>query len=249
MIDIFVPVLGRPYAAEPLVQSVIDATVDTSFRITFICSKDDDEEIEACMRTGEDVIVMSMSAGASDYPKKMNAAFRDTEQEWILLAADDLEFQRNWDSLALHVAEKTEASVVATNDMANAQVRSGRFGTHCLVRRSYVIERGASADGPGILVHEGYDHNFCDRELCAVAQSRGVYAFAAQSVIHHRHPHFDRRQPMDDTYRKGLARFHDDQRLFYSRSKLWGYAGLSTQEQRVARGRAGRLPRPRSRRA
>ena len=233
MIDILVPVLGRPKSAEPLVQSIHEHT-RLPVRVLFICSSEDDEQIEACQKTGEDVMVMSWPAGRSDYPLKMNAGYRDTEGEWILLAADDLEFRDRWDEIALELGERSYAGVVATNDLANAQVKRGRFGTHSLVRRSYVDERGGSADGPGVLMHEGYDHNFCDRELCHLALHRGLFIFSAASQIYHRHPVW-RTAPMDATYEKGLSNFKQDQELFLSRAKLWGYEGLSPSEITVAR--------------
>lgn len=237
MIDIFVPVLGRPHAAAPLVQSIHGAT-SKEVRITFICSSGDEEEIDACLSTGEEVIVMSKPAGRSDYPKKMNTAFRDTENEWILLGSDDITFEQGWDEQALKAAWTTGASVVSTNDMANGLVRKGLFGTHCLVRREYVVEQGASADGPGVLVHEGYDHNFCDREICGVARSRKTFVFAPRAIIRHNHPNFRRGVSRDSTYAKGMANFRSDQDLFYKRSALWNHEGLLPQEKRlIQRGR------------
>lgn len=174
-------------------------------------------------------MIMSRRAGPSDYPIKMNAAYRDTEGEWMLMGSDDIEFSDDWDTHALAVAEETQAGVIATNDMANAQVKRGRFGTHSLVSRSYVDELGGSADGPGVLIHEGYDHNFCDRELCHLAQSRGLYVFAPRSHIYHQHPHW-RTAPNDPTYEKGISNFAQDQKLFFERAQLWGYVGLAGNE-------------------
>lgn len=242
MIDILIPVLGRPDAVAPLVENIHAATVEP-FRITFICSHGDEAEIDACMATGEDVIKMSRPAGRSDYPKKMNAAFRDTEGEWVLLGSDDILFEHGWDTAALAAGDQAGAGVIATNDLANMQVRRGLFGTHCLVRRRYVLEQGASADGPGVLIHEGYDHNFCDREICGVAQSRKAYTFVLRSIIRHQHPHFNRGVSMDSTYRKGLANFRADQALFLKRSKLWGYMGMTSNEAAAAQGKTRRRRR------
>lgn len=235
MIDIFIPVLGRPDNAEPVAASAAKNT-RFPYRLLFICSDGDAQQISACFDTQEDVMVMDHPAGRSDYPKKMNAAYRASAGEWMLMGSDDITFEPGWDGMALSVAAQKQASVVATNDLANAQVKSGRFGTHSLVSRNYVNDQGGSMDGPGVLIHEGYDHNFCDRELCHVAQWRGVYSFAKRSHIRHRHPIFGGAQ-MDETYEKGRANFAEDQRLFYERSKLWGYVGLGSSERAVASGR------------
>src|SRR5262245_55091203 len=170
------------------------------FRIVFLCNQGDDEQIAACRSTGEDTVVMPWPSLESDYPRKMNRALAITDGEWILLGSDDIVPQRGWADTALDAAGD-RYHVVATNDQANKQVMSGLFGTHCLVRRSYVDEQGASHGIRGLLFHEGYDHNYCDREMCGVARQRGVYAYAKDAVIAHHHPNW-RTAENDSTYEK-----------------------------------------------
>jgi hypothetical protein len=154
--------------------------------------------------------------------------------EFVFAAADDVTFEPGWDRVALKLAAN-RFHVVGTNDLANASVRRGQFGTHCLIRRRYVTDTGADGNGtPGTVLHEGYDHNFVDRELCHVAQHRHCFVFARNSRVRHRHPLW-RTAPDDRTYRKALARFRDDQRLFLTRAHLWEYQGLSAQERKLAR--------------
>jgi hypothetical protein len=161
----------------------------------------------------------------------MQLGYERTHGEWLFLGAQDIEFTKGWQEAAFR---NRKASVIATNDKANAQVQRGLFGTHCLVRRSYVDEEGASADGPGNLLHSGYDHNFVDRELCGVAMSRGVFAFAKDSIVLHHHPLW-RTAKWDDTYKKALKHFHQDRTLWLQRAHLWNYAGMNPREQNVAR--------------
>jgi len=124
--------------------------------------------------------------------------------------------------------------VVGTNDLANAQVRRGQFGTHCLIRRRYVTEQGGTADqGPGTVLYEGYDHNFVDRELCHLAQHRGVFVFARHSRVKHSH-YLWKTAPKDPTYRKALRHYQEDYRLFLRRAHLWDFVGLSSQERKMA---------------
>jgi hypothetical protein len=162
---------------------------------------------------------------------KMNYGYKSTSREWLFLGAQDIEFTPGWQEAAFH---NHSASVIATNDKANMQVQRGLFGTHCLVRRSYVDEQGASADGPGVLIHEGYDHNFVDRELCGVAMNRHVFSFAKDSIVLHKHPLW-RTAEWDDTYRKALRRFQSDRRLWLERAPLWNYAGMNPRETSLAR--------------
>ena len=120
--------------------------------------------------------------------------------------------------------------MIGSNDFGNPiGIPKDGFSTHPMVRRSYIEQLGGSADGPGILCHEGYDHNYVDRELWDVAASRGQTAFALDAKIEHLHPNW-RKGRMDATYKKGLQNFHHDQRLYWSRCELWGKQ-LSLREQ------------------
>lgn len=232
MIDILIPVLGRPQNAAPLVDN-IRAVTSVDYRITFLVSPHDISQREACAATKAGIHKMEFPAGAADYAKKINAGMEYTQGEWVFLGADDISFEPGWDTTALKKAGD-HYDVVATNDLANAHVRRGDFGTHCLVRRRYVTEHGATADHtPGVLLHEGYDHNFVDRELCHVAQNEGRFIFARHSRVPHRHPLW-KTAPQDSTYRKALARFQQDHRLFLSRAHLWNYVGLSGNERKAA---------------
>jgi hypothetical protein len=249
MIDILIPVLGRPHNAAPLVQNIRDTT-EADHQIIFLCSKGDPEQIKACVATDATTRVVNFPAGHADYARKINLGYRTTGDaffigedgrpgpimpgsEWVFVCADDVRFEPRWDINALKVAGD-QYHVVATNDLANAQVQRGLFGTHCLVRRRYITDTGADGEAtPGVVLHEGYDHNFVDRELCHVAQHRGVFAFARHSRVRHYHPLW-KTATNDATYRKSLHRFRDDQQLFLSRAHLWGCKGLSDQERKLA---------------
>ena len=238
MIDILIPVLGRPHNAAPLVQNIHEVT-SVEHRIIFLCSRGDTEEISACFSAGINhgggvtALVMEYPAGQGDYARKINAGFHATNNEWVFNASDDIRFEPRWDTTALKIAG-SHYNVVGTNDMANAQVKRGQFGTHCLIRRRYVTDQGGTADNyPGDVLWEGYDHNFVDRELCHLAQHRGVYAFSRHSHVKHFHPLW-RTAPHDSTYRKALRNFREDQKLFLSRAHLWNWVGLSAHERKMA---------------
>jgi hypothetical protein len=228
MIDILVPVLGRPHRAAPLVQNIRDTTT-VPHTITFVCSLGDEDQISECMVTEADMIITTtFPPGPGDYARKINGGFRGSDSEWVFQAADDLTFQPGWAEAALKMADTGPGyDVVATNDMANGSVKKGLFGTHNLIRRRYVTAHG------GQVLHEGYDHNYVDRELCGWAQHRGVYVFARHSHVKHSHPLW-RTAPQDDTYRKSLKKAGRDHKLFLSRAHLWGYHGLSAQERKMA---------------
>lgn len=239
MIDILIPVLGRPHNAAPLVQNIHDTTT-VEHRIIFLTSRGDDEQQKACgdvvRAFGREYVVTRNTdrpAGRGDFAKKINEGCGMSDQEWVFMCADDVRFEKGWDTAALKAAGD-RFDVVATNDMANASVKRGVFGTHCLIRRRYVTDEGATAtDGPGVVLHEGYDHNFVDRELCHVAEHRGLYVFARHSRVRHFHPLW-KTALNDATYIKALRRFREDQQLFLSRAHLWDFVGLSAHERKMA---------------
>ena len=114
----------------------------------------------------------------------------------------------------MRVAALGWPQVIGTND--NGWRADANSCVHPLVRRSYVAERGASWDGPGIVCHEGYRHNYVDAELHMVAHDRGVFAPAPEAVIEHQHHSFGR-APVDATYELGARSLGADAALYRAR--------------------------------
>lgn len=233
MIDVIVPCLARPNNAAPLMLS-FQATAPEGAILWFVCTPGDVDQIAACRATEANVLVGDWPAGPGDYARKINHGYRAGSNPYLLNGSDDITFEPGWATQALKRMQG-DVTVVATNDMANRSVQRGDFGTHCLILRRYVTEQGGTANNePGVVLYEGYDHNFVDRELCGVARHRHRYAFARDSVIRHRHPLW-RTAVWDDTYRKSQARFREDHLLFCERAHLWGQAGLDPHEKNSRR--------------
>ncbi len=216
MIDILVPVLGRPAQAQPLADTVAAHTT-VPYTLLFLTSPGDTDEYNACLKTGMNVLQVD-APERGNYAAKINAGYRLTNNAYLLLAADDLEFTPDWDRNALAVAELSGKGVVGTNDTANPHVIRGEFSTHPLIRRTYIQEQGGSLDGPGVVYSEAYDHNFVDVELAKVAKSRDQWAFAIESRVIHNHPGFTGGD-LDDTYRRGLRGFGKDSQLHRKRMR------------------------------
>lgn len=222
-ITIQIPVLNRPHRAAAVCESIFRNT-SVEVTVVFVCSPDDSAEIAACEATGEAVIIVGLQPGPGDFARKHNLAFVMDRSPYILLGADDLEFEPGWDTEALRVAQRTNAGVIGVNDDANPLVKRGRHATHPLVSRDYIDTVGGTwHDGPGVIYHEGYAHQYVDTELCNAAMSRGQWAFAHQSTVRHLHPMYPKRgtarTPMDDTYRKALGDAHADQQVYLARQK------------------------------
>ncbi len=208
MIDILIPVLGRPHNAHKVATSV-ERNTRAEHRLIFLCSPTDYEEMEACRNvSGAETLVVDWDPAAGDYARKINWGFSQGQSEWIFQGADDLYFHRDWDVEALAVAHSTTRRVIGTNDLHNPRVLRGTHSTHSLIARSYVED--------GQVLCEDYDHQYVDNELCATSRRRGEFAFAPRSIVEHLHPYWGLAED-DPTYRKAMRETRADARLYTSR--------------------------------
>jgi hypothetical protein len=153
--------------------------------------------------------------GPGTFAEKVNEGYFSTTEPWIFLVGDDVRFHPGWLDHVQHAA-RDGAHVIGTNDLHNPRVVSGEHATHLLIRRNYIDERGASWDGPKIVCHEGYRHNFVDDEIVTVAKQRDVWAFAPHSKVEHLHPFWGNAE-MDATYERGASSALQDKVLFEQR--------------------------------
>lgn len=211
---IVVPVLRRPWRVEPLMAS-IEAGTPEPHRTLFVVNDDDQAEVDALEAAGADMLVVP--AARRSWAKKINDGYRASVEPWLFLAADDIDFKRHWFSRALEWEIDTTA-VIGTNDRWNPRVQREEHSTHTLVRRSYIDERG-TIDQPGLVVHEGYGHDYADDELVETAKARGVYVHAPDSIVAHLRP--KNRADEDEVYRLGRQHSAQGKRLFTVRRKLW----------------------------
>lgn len=219
MIDVLLPVLGRPHRVFPLLENLTTST-SVPLRILFLCSVGDREELEAVKeavvkRPNVSFTVLDHPPAKGQYAKKINLGYEKTEQPWLFLGADDIHFHLGWAEIALSAAGDN-LHVISFNDKMNYFVRQGLLATHSLIRRSYIDEVGGSLDGPGSIYYEGYNHNFVDCELSVLARNRGVFTYVRAATIEHMHP-LAKRSEMDATYEAGLADFAVDRSTFVER--------------------------------
>lgn len=198
------------------------------YRLVFVCSPGDEDQIEACEAASPDVMVVPWQPGRADWARKILAAYEATSEEFLLLAADDVSFEPGWDVEALAMFDRYDVGVVGTNDLANPSVKRGDHSCHPLVSRGY-CELHGTIDGPGAPVTTVYHHQWVDSEMVATAKARGCWAFADRSIVKHHHPLYDRTVQMDDTYRRGSnitrAEAVAERRLFEERMRLVAQIG------------------------
>ena len=212
---ILVPMLGRAHRVAPLVDS-IRATCDA--RILFLVSPDDRVVRDAVDVAGcERLEVRRLPSG--DYARKINAGYRHTTEPLLFLGADDLLFHPGWYEAAT-AALAPGVGVVGTNDLGSPRVMAGEHATHSLVTRAYADEHG-TIDGPGEILHEGYQHEWCDDELVGTAKMRDAWAMALDSHVEHLHPNWHPDVPMDALYAAQRKRMRQGAALYQVRRRRW----------------------------
>jgi GT2 family glycosyltransferase len=212
---VIVPVMRRPQNAEPFMASLRSSGAPLAEVYAVVDDGDYDTE-EAWKAAGAQVIHAGFEEPGT-FAQKVNLGCAVTAEPWLFIVGDDVAFKPGWLDHAQH-ASRDGAHVIGTNDLHNPRVKSGEHGTHLLIRREYVSERGASWDGPSVVAHEGYRHWYVDDEIVTAAKQRGVWAFAAGAKVEHMHPLWGL-APDDDVYQLGQSHAEADQALFVARAR------------------------------
>lgn len=220
---IAVPLLRRPHRVQPLLESIRNGTPE-DHRVLLLCSKGDQAVIEACRAAAEERANVEVDVlparNSGDYAFKINAAYRQSNEPFILTAADDLNFHPGWWPAARRYFDDPRICVVGTNDLAPTErSRNGEHSTHCVIRSAYATVLGLIDGKPGVLF-DGYEHEFVDDELVGTAKFRGAWAYAADSVVEHLHPHWGKGKP-DAMYRQSNRRMIRSRPLFNQRKRMW----------------------------
>lgn len=215
MIDVLLPTLGRPHALAPLIESFASATT-LPYRIIFVADHADEKTQAELDRLDAEYILED-----GTYPHKTNAAYLHGSGDLVLPTADDVVPHPGWAEAVVNALRNDSVMVVGTDDLSPATV-DRTHATMPVIRRSYCEDPGASWREPGRVFHEGFHHLWCETEICGLSQHRGVWTFAEQAVIEHRHPDWGSRE-RDATDRKGNGSNNDaDKALFQSRRRRWG---------------------------
>lgn len=215
-LTIIVPVMKRPQNATRFMRS-LRRTDAWPCRVMAVVDEDDEATIQAWW---EENAVMLVSAYGPTFPNKAQYAYEMMgSTEWIFLCGDDVTFTDGWWREAMKVASmEPDACLIAINDTHNPFVTAGVHATHPLIKRSWVEKSGASWDGPGVLVHQGYFHSYCDNEWTEKARMEGVFAPALASIVEHRHYSWGG-APFDPIYELPIEHLHADGQLYEERKR------------------------------
>lgn len=222
-VAIIVPVAKRHGTAEGFLASLHDSlTENQRGRVRVYVMADVDDDASAAWRlnahrypsTSVDMHCYAREMGS--FAEKVNRGYRLSEEPWLLLVGDDVRFHGGWLDQAMQIARTTGKHVIGTNDLGNPSVVAGTHATHMFIRRAYVVDTGASWDGPGVVCHEGYRHWYVDNEIVAAARQVDAWAPCLTSHVEHMHPYWGKGKD-DDTYRIGQSVAESDGELWRTR--------------------------------
>lgn len=218
VITVVIPTFGRADRMSWVAANVHENTV-APHRVLFIVERDDKPSAEAAGALVDPGITdWWWNTRIHSYAGAINTAARYSKDELLFIGADDLNFHPHWDQKALWQM-RDGIRVVGTADLTNEAVGRGIHATHYLVDARYIEEPGGVIDGPrGMVLFEGYDHQYTDTEFIGTARFREVFAPCLDAVVEHVHIN---KAGWDATYVKGHARIAQDEQLYLSRRALW----------------------------
>jgi glycosyltransferase involved in cell wall biosynthesis len=186
---VVVPTLDRSHALRPLLEAFRQTTDD--FRLVFVLRPDDEGSWEAVEElAAPDVVAMECEGR---YAACVNLAARATDEDFLLIGADDIRPHERWFEAA-RAKMSSAVGFVSTNDLGSEDVMAGTVASHPLVARWYATEVGDLFD-------EAYFHNGGIGDASEVAKQRGAFAYAPDSIVEHLHPNYGKAE-VDETYRR-----------------------------------------------
>lgn len=212
-VAILIPTFGRPHKVESITRNVLASTPNAS---VYFCVEDDDKATQEAVATTEGANLI-VNTRTRSYSGAINTGVLETCEPYVFAGADDLFFMPGWFELAEAMMSDT-IKVVGTNDMGNPEVLAGSHATHFLVEREYAFY--GVIDSPGIMLFEGYDHNWTDKEFVLTAQKRNAYAHCHEAVVEHHHWAWNK-AGIDATYSRGMRSEPTDREVFMRRQHLW----------------------------
>ena len=179
-IAIIIPTRGRPDRIKKIVKNVAEATT-LPYAIYFGIDPDDIETQAAITAAGATAIV---NAQPSTYGPTVNNCYHRTSEPFLLLGADDIEFDCGWDLKMMAKMKDDHIGIVGHYDNWPIS-QTGCHGSHLLVRREYIRSRSGVDDEIDTIYSSAYWHYNTDIETEQTAMKRGAFAMSDATIRHH----------------------------------------------------------------
>jgi len=210
---ILIPTYGRSNRLEKVVKNIHDNTV-TPHTIYFITEAEDTESSKEIARLKEKEITVTTGT----YVAAINTAYRSTKEPFLLLGSDDIVFTKEWDTKMLKVMEDQAIGIVGHTDEW-AISKTGKHGSHLLVRRSYIETQSGVTDEKNTIYSSKYKHIMCDIETEQTSMMRNAFAMS-DAFISHTHWYI-KTAPMDSTYQRALDVADKDRETYAGRRSMF----------------------------
>lgn len=220
-VAVLIPTLGRPHRVQPLLDNLNTSTAG-DFTAYFIVERDDTQTIAAVRKAGAGLI---FNDGPPSYAVCINTAYRQTNEPYLFLGADDIVFVDGWLEAAVAAMADPQIGVVGTADPRHPLPD---HSSHSLVRRHYIEAQSGCMDLRDTVLYP-YKHGFTDHELVGVTKSRHAYRYCEAAHVEHHHPGWDSLgrvrggTTLDTTYQKGNRHHRRDTLTFIARSRMWSH--------------------------
>jgi len=224
-VAVVVPAMKRPHNVKRLVESFYRSgqPSDMASTLYYVLDENDTEMIEAVRAMG---LKWLPATRGTSFASKVNAAFEQTDEDWLFITGDDVEFTPGWLEAARELSDRYD--VIGTNDSEPGRIRNPRVATgvhsdHFFMRRSYATDEGGSLEGPGLPLPEAYFHWYTDMEVIQLAKARGVFTPCLESRVIHHHPGYagdEAARQADPVYMKAVEFSEMDRIAFKRRAVL-----------------------------
>jgi glycosyltransferase involved in cell wall biosynthesis len=200
VIAVLVPTYKRSSRLKDFIQNFKD---NSSQATLYFIITPDDKETKECL---DELGYSHYFVVEGEYVAAINYGFKNTEEPFVLCAADDIEFTKDWDMRLLSEMKDPRINVAGgIDDWLISQ--SGVHISHPLIRRSYIKDD---------LYHPGYKHYMCDIEFVQRSWKDNCIKIIHETLLHHRHPEVKTAEE-DETYLHSRVNLDADWQIYMSR--------------------------------
>ncbi len=187
---------------------------DNQVEILISCVEDDAESIAV---VGGYQPVQLLIRTIAEYQRGViyahNELARRSTGDALACFADDLLPSDHWLTNCLRHLERMGGGVVGYNDLYSD---GSVYAAHFVVARSFLVQHMG-----GVLFPPHYYCWWCDREISDKAQALGLYAWAQDAIVEHRHYSFGK-VSIDRTYADAIPH-HEQDRVLYETRKTQNF--------------------------
>lgn len=168
-----------------------------------------EEGLEKCVDSikkqsfkGEIRIHIIQDAGENTVPEKVRLGVEQSENEYIVFAANDMVFDRKCIENAIKASKVLDKSLVAFNE-GPVYPDLGNVATHWIIRRDFLPKLE-----DGLAFHTDFSHYGCDNFLHAQADKLGEFHWCEEAIITHNH--YSKGAEFDEIYKKACVNIEKD---------------------------------------